>query len=319
MRKMRNPLRVKSLADPFLHQLYLTKTLGFSGVFVIEFLRTSVIMIMFRGIGLKINFTKMKKITSTDNLEIKNIIKLKKSRERKKQGLIVIEGRHEISMAMLAGVKIKTLYVSSDFSSDMNFKLDVSCCTEVSEEVFKKISSRENPDGYLAVAATETKDLEKIKLSQSPLIVILDGTEKPGNIGAIIRTCDAVKADVILVCGQADVYNQNTIRASLGTVFTKQVVVCPIENAVAWLKKNKIRIFATSLEAKEYHTEKDYRKSVALVIGAEHEGISRHWLNAGADLIKIPMLGKIDSLNASVSAGVVLYEIIRQRLIDKPV
>jgi RNA methyltransferase, TrmH family len=260
----------------------------------------------------------MKKIASSENTEIKNIIKLKKSRERKKQGLIVVEGRHEISMAISGGVKIKMLYMSSDYSSDMNFKIDVSCCTEVSEEVFKKISSRENPDGYLALASVKELELEKIKLSANPLIVILDGIEKPGNIGAIIRTCDAVKADTILICGsKGDIYNQNTIRASLGTVFTKQVLTCSTENAIGWLKKNNIAIFATSLEAKEYYTEKDYTKSVALVIGAEHEGISKHWLNAGALLIKIAMLGKIDSLNASVSAGVTLYEVLRQRTVDK--
>jgi RNA methyltransferase, TrmH family len=262
----------------------------------------------------------MKKIVSSENAEIKNIIKLKKPRERKKQGLIVIEGRHEISMAVSAGTKIKMLYVSSDFSSDINFKIDISCCTEVSKEVFKKMSSRENPDGYFALAYVKERGLEKIRLSVSPLIVILDGVEKPGNIGAIIRTCDAVKADAILICGsQNDIYNQNTIRASLGTVFTKQVVLCSSEKAIDWLKKNNIKMFATSLDAKESYTEKDFRKSTALVIGAEHEGISKHWINAGADLIKIPMLGKIDSLNASVSAGVAMYEILRQRTIDKHV
>jgi RNA methyltransferase, TrmH family len=284
-------------------------------------LHTNVIIVLPEEQQKKLNiFYQMKKITSAENSEIKNIIKLKKPRERKQRGLIVVEGRHEISMAVSAGIKIKMLYVSSDFSSDMNFEIDLSCCTEVSEGVFKKISSRENPDGFLALALMKELELERIKLSANPLIVILDGIEKPGNIGAIVRTCDAVKADTILICGsQSDVYNQNTIRASLGTIFTKQIAVCSVENAIFWLKKNNISICATSLEAKKNYTERDYRKSLALVIGAEHEGISKQWLKAGADLIKIPMLGKIDSLNASVSAGVVLYEVVRQRLIDKQV
>jgi len=263
-------------------------------------------------------------ITSSQNPKIKEVIKLRKANQRKKSDLIIIEGEKEIGLALAAGVKIKELFVAPNiinsplergrgvFSSRTNV-IDV---TELSSEVFSKISFRENADGYLSLAKPRYLSLEKIKLSKSPLVVILESVEKPGNLGAILRTCDAAGADALIVIDQqTDIYNPNVIRSSLGTVFTKQVVVADFTDVQSWLKKNKIKSYAATPNTDQYFTEMDFRGATAIVIGTEHEGLSDKWLEAADCKIKIPMFGKIDSLNASVSAAVLLYEAVRQRMI----
>jgi len=255
-------------------------------------------------------------ITSTQNQAIKELIKLKKSRERKKQGYIIIEGRHEIFLAQSANVKIEKFFVCEDFSSDENFNviLKETRAEKVSNEVFLKISNRENPDGYLAVAKAPELSLEMIKLSKTPLVVILEAVEKPGNIGAIIRTADAVGADAIIINDpKTDIYSPNIIRASLGSIFNKQIVVADRKSTVKWLKMNKILSYATTPAAKKVYFDCNFAKASAFLIGTEHEGLSQEWQAAADDKIKIEMNGRIDSLNASVCAAVVLFEAVRQR------
>ncbi len=258
----------------------------------------------------------MEKITSLQNPKIKQIIKLKKARERKKNNLIIIEGRHEINMALTGGVNIVELYKCKDFPSDENFKVNVEerKIIKVSKEVFNKISMRDNPDGFLALAKRQELELDKIKLSKNPLIVILESVEKPGNLGAVIRTADAAGVDAIILCdSKTDIYNPNVIRASLGAVFTKQVVECATAEAQAWLRKNNIKSLATTPDTNQLYTEADYSGPSAVVTGAEHEGLSKEWLENADQKIKIPMKGSIDSLNASASAAVVVFEVVRQR------
>ena len=256
----------------------------------------------------------MKKIISINNPEIKNIIKLKKARERKRQGLILVEGRHEVFLARESGLDIKKLYYSSEFVSDENFKIETDDVVEVEKEIFKKISLREKPDGYLGLFYAKEFELEKVKLGKNPLVIVLEAVEKPGNLGAILRTADAVQADAVLVCNlQTDIFNPNVIRASLGTVFTNQLVVCSSSEAISWLKKNGIKIFSTTPEASVLYFEANFSESVAIIVGTEHEGLSQIWLDEADKKIKIPMLGRVDSLNVSVSAGVVVYEARRQR------
>lgn len=258
----------------------------------------------------------LKQISSLQNSGIKDLIKLKKTRERRKQNLTIIEGRHEISLALESGLKVKKLFRCEDFSSDNNFAVGIS--DEVTElttrEVFEKISIRENPDGYLALAETPILELKKVKLKKNPLVVILEAVEKPGNIGAIIRSADATGVDVIIINdAKTDIYNPNIIRASLGSIFGKQIVLASREETVSWLKANKIKSYAMAPAAKKEYIKCDFSEPCAFVIGTEHEGLSDEWLGRVDEKIKIKMAGKIDSLNASVSAALVLFEAVRQR------
>lgn len=256
----------------------------------------------------------IKKITSLKNEEIKNIIKLKKQRERKKQKLILIEGKHEISMAVDSGMEIIKLYHSPEFASDENFFINDAETVIIKKEVFKSLSQRENPDGYLAVAKPKKIDFDSIMLSKSPLIIILENVEKPGNIGAVLRTADAVNADVVIVCDpKTDIYNPNVIRASLGTVFSNQVLTCTSKAAINFLKSKKIKIISATLKGKKIYTDTNLNQPLALVMGNEHSGVTTEWIRNSSELVKIPMLGKIDSLNVSVSTAIIIYEALRQR------
>lgn len=254
------------------------------------------------------------KIDSPQNEKIKNIVKLRgSSQERKKQGLFIIEGRREISLALAGGVEIENLFYCLDYV-EQKPEIVEEKIVEVSEKVFSKISLRENPDGLLAIAKIKELKLENIKLSAKPLLIILEAVEKPGNLGAILRTADAVGANAVIINDSGtDVYNPNVIRASQGTAFTVPVIVSTINDTVKFCKKNKIKIFAAMPEAKIEYTKVDYTGGSAILLGAEDKGLSQEWLKAADEKIKINMRGKINSLNVSVSAAVILFEALRQR------
>ncbi|MFH1744776.1 MAG: TrmH family RNA methyltransferase [bacterium] len=255
----------------------------------------------------------MKKITSLQNEEIKKIIKLKKARERAKLNLIIIEGKKELSLARIGGMKIEKIYFCPDYAGKMKFS-EKEELIELEKNIFDKISFRENPDGVIALASPRRLSLENIDLSANPLLVILENIEKPGNLGAILRSADAARADAVIVCGdKCDIYNPNVIRASLGTVFTNQVATCSTSEVIEWLKEKEIKIFAAFPGADKIYTKADYDSPSAIVVGTEHEGLSNIWAREFTEKIKIPMLGKIDSLNASVSTAVILFEALRQR------
>jgi len=252
-------------------------------------------------------------ITSIQNPHIKNVVKLRKASERKKQNLIIIEGQKELRLAQMAGLQFTTLYYSSELAGQNNLE-SIAVCEEVSKKVFLKISYRENPDGFLALAKPRHLSLERVKLSASPLIIVLENVEKPGNLGAVLRTGDAVRADAVIVCApRTDIYNPNVIRASLGTVFTSQVLAGSSREIISWLKQKGIKIYASTPGGASAYTKADYHGPCAIVIGAEHSGLSDTWLEEADQRIRIPMHGQIDSLNASASAAVILYEAIRQR------
>ncbi|MBU4216270.1 RNA methyltransferase [Candidatus Parcubacteria bacterium] len=257
-------------------------------------------------------------LTSKDNQKIKDIIKLRKSAKRKKDDLIIVEGRKEIGLALKSGLKPEQLFYSLEFEKEARFPdWNVASFTEVievSQDIFAKIAFRETPDGYLATFKPLRLGLSEVKLSVSPFVVILESIEKPGNLGAILRTCDAAGVDAVIVADQrTDIYNPNVIRSSLGTVFTEQIVSDTFENIIEWLELHKIKTFAATPDTKLLFTEADYNEPTAILIGTEHEGLSAKWLEMANYKIKIPMKGKMDSLNASVSAGVVIYEVVRQR------
>jgi TrmH family RNA methyltransferase len=184
----------------------------------------------------------------------------------------------------------------------------------VSKEVFYKIAIRESTGGILAVAEQKTHRLDGIQLSKNPLILILEGVEKPGNLGAVLRTADAAAVDAVIICDpQTDFYNPNVIRSSVGCVFTNQLAAASSDETIEWLKKNNISIYCTYLKASKPYHQTDFTQPSAIVMGTEATGLSDVWVKNSKANIIIPMLGKIDSMNVSNAAAVVVYEAMRQR------
>lgn len=254
------------------------------------------------------------RIESTDNQKIKNVVNLRESSgERKKQNLFLIEGYREISLALKARIEIENLFYCSEYTKQ-ELIIDKEKTIEVAKKVFDKISYRENPDGFLAVAKVREVKLKNLQLSTRPLIVILEAVEKPGNLGAILRTADAAGVDAVIINDpKTDVYNPNVIRASQGTIFTVPTVLSSVNETVEFCKKHGIKMFATTPAAKKQYTEVNYNSGCAIIMGAEDQGLSNQWLAAVEEKIKIKMRGKIDSLNVSVSTAIVLFEALRQK------
>ena len=257
------------------------------------------------------------KITSTQNPKVKSLLALEKPRERRKQQLFIIEGKKEIGLALEAGYKIGNLFFCDEIVTRAEleeFPLEDKLLIPVSKEVFDKIAIRESTGGLLAVAEQKTHRLEDIKLKSNPLILILEGVEKPGNLGAVLRTADAANVDAVIICDpQTDFYNSNVIRSSVGCVFTRQIAASSSEETIAWLKKNNISIFCTYLKASKPYHQTDFTKPSAIVMGTEATGLSDIWVKNSTTNIIIPMLGKIDSMNVSNATAVVVYEAMRQR------
>lgn len=268
----------------------------------------------------------MKRITSLQNEIIKNVIKLNKAGERKKQNLFIVEGYRELRLCIKAGYEIVRLLVcdkssefgvrSSEYSElqTLNLKPETLNLIEVSETIYSRLAYRENIDGVIAIVKIRENRLSDIKLTDNPLVIVLETVEKPGNLGAILRTADASNVDAVIICdNQTDIYNPNTVRASLGTIFTNQIVCCSNEEALKWLKHNKIKTYATSLKSSKMYYDCNLKKATAVLMGSEAFGITDFWYKNSDELIKIPMKGKVDSLNVSVSTAIVIYEAIRQR------
>ncbi len=260
----------------------------------------------------------MKKIDSLRNDNIKKIIKLRKANNRKKENIIIIEGKKEIELALASGWSFLEFYFDREKAKKIDLNFPINNIIEVSHEVFKKISYRDKPDGYLALAHPHRIELKDIKLRENPLILILEKVEKPGNLGALLRTADATGVDLIILNeSQTDIYNPNVIRASRGAVFTVPIINMSVQEIKAFFKKNKIKSFGATGRAKNNYTDMNFKESSAILLGAENVGLSQEWLSEADELIRIPMQGKIDSLNVSVAGAVIIYEIIRQRSIKK--
>lgn len=255
-------------------------------------------------------------IVSTSNPRIKNVIKLKeKPSERKAQGLVVVEGAREILRAKENNYEIRTLFICDAVNQKRNKEVLVNIhhLVRVNKEVFEKIAYRENSDGLLALVSPRRFRLSDLRLSDNPLLIILESVEKPGNLGAMVRTADGAGADAVIVCDpRTDVYNPNAIRSSIGCVFSKQVVAASTEEVQKFLQDRNIRPFAASLKGKKSYTEVNLAGPCAIVFGTEAHGLSASWLDS-SEQVKIPMLGKVDSLNVSASCAVLVYEAVRQR------
>jgi TrmH family RNA methyltransferase len=258
-------------------------------------------------------------ITSLQNPAIKNIVKLSKSKERLGQQLFVIEGARELSLALQSDYRVESLYVCPELFDKTKYPevldaLPEAALFEISPAVFAKIAYRENSDGIVALAKPKSHSLSDIRLSDNPFVIILEAVEKPGNLGAVLRTADAAAVDAVIICDpQCDLYNPNVIRSGVGGLFTVQTAVCSSEEAFAWLRANGISAYAAELQASAFYQDTDFRQPSAIVMGTEADGLSAFWLGNVTKRIKIPMRGKIDSLNVSVSTAVITFEAMRQR------
>lgn len=254
-------------------------------------------------------------ISSFHNPRIKEILSLKRGREREKEKLILVEGRREIESARSGGAEIKKIFYCPELAGrDLSANLKKSEIFSVPPSVFKKISYREHPDGILAVAVPPQLKLKDLKLSSRPFLVILETVEKPGNLGAILRSAEACGAEAVIINDfQTDIYNPNVVRASLGAVFLLPAIKASREETKKWLKEKKINVLAATPAGKKNYAEVNWEKPAAILLGAEDKGLSNFWLREADEKIKIPMKGKIDSLNVSVSAAILLFEAWRQR------
>lgn len=252
-------------------------------------------------------------ITSKTNPKIKNVVKLQKSSERREQNRIIIEGRREIERALACGFVIDTLFVCNELGAQSS-ELKANVIEEVSLEVFEKIAYREGSDGLLAVAIPRYSDLKDFKPKKNPLVIVLETVEKPGNLGAVMRTADAAGVDAVIIADpRTDLFNPNAIRASIGTIFSVPLFACSSEECIKWLKENDITIYCTYLKASIDYLDADFRKGSAIVMGTESTGISDIWVEAADQNLIIPMNGIADSLNVSVTTAIVVFEAIRQR------
>ena len=253
-------------------------------------------------------------ITSLQNPRVKHIVKLRDDkRQRKADGVMLVEGFDEIQLALSAGHTPQTLLSAPELVSRQMDGVSTETLT-VNRAVFEKISYRENPDGWLAVFPIPQTTLDDLKLSASPLVIVAESIEKPGNLGAILRTADAAGVDALLVCDpRVDLWNPNVVRASRGAVFTVPTVEGNNASALEWLKTQKVRILAATPPADMTYSDVDLRAPVAIAVGTEDEGLTDFWLS-NADLqVKIPMIGKVNSLTVSVSTALIVSEAVRQR------
>ena len=260
-----------------------------------------------------------KQISSTQNKTVKQILQLQeKSRNRRKEGLFVIEGIREIQLAQKANYQLEAIYLCKGVFDEENlekFTFSEDQLTEITQEVYQKIAYRSSTEGILAVAKIKTHDLKAIQFtSKNPLILVAEAPEKPGNIGAILRTADAAKVDTVIIANpKTDLYNPNIIRSSVGCVFTNQIATGSTSEIIQFLKEKEIAIYSAILQESDLYTKQDFTKATAIVVGTEADGLSEEWRINSTQNIHIPMQGEIDSMNVSVAAGILIFEAKRQR------
>lgn len=259
----------------------------------------------------------MKQITSIQNPFVKSLLQLQeKAKARRQSGMFLIEGQREIELAFKGGYELETVLFLPEMVSEKQFgKLAPSAeYIEISREVYQKLAYRDTTEGIIAVAKSKKLALADLKLSANPLLLIAEAPEKPGNIGAILRTADAAKLDAVIIANpKGDLYNPNIVRSSVGCLFTNQVATGTTEEIIAFLNEKKINCYCATLQnATSYHTQ-DYTQPTALVVGTEATGLTQAWRDAATQNIIIPMQGEIDSMNVSVAAAILIFEAKRQR------
>ena len=263
-----------------------------------------------------------RQIVSPQNTTIKQLYQLReKSRNRKKEQLFLIEGIQETLLALKGGYSVVDVYICPDIFPVQDFEyqfsdfLSLLSITKISLEVYQKLAYRTSTEGLLATAKWQNLSLEKLNFNtKNPLILVAEAPEKPGNIGALLRTADAANADAVIIANpKTDIYNPNIIRSSVGCVFTNSIATGTSTEIIAYLKTHNINIYAAILQEALPYTTQDYTKSSALIVGTEHKGLSNDWRIASTQNIIIPMHGSVDSMNVSVAAGILIFEAKRQR------
>ena len=287
----------------------------------------------------------METITSAQNPKIKNLLLLQeKSKARREQGLFVVEGRRELEHCLEAGFTVRTVFVCPEIfgsidsaenyflcsspknqfpaesralgAEGMSYRAlaSVSQIIEIPETLYRKVAYRESTEGIMAEVEYKELKLEDLRLPENPLVMVLESVEKPGNLGAVLRSADAAGVDAVIFCDPlTDLYNPNLIRASIGAVFTVPTVTASSEEAIAFLQERGIQILTAQLQDSSLYYDVDMRRGTALVMGTEATGLTDLWRKAASAHIRIPMLGRLDSLNVSVSAAILLFEAVRQR------
>lgn len=253
-------------------------------------------------------------ISSIQNPKIKLLTALqRKSAERRSRGVFVVEGQRELQHCVEAGFEVESLFVCKElFTGDFDVKN--AAVYTVSPKVYEHIAYRGSTEGVVAVVKCRERSLDDLQLGETPLIIVVESVEKPGNLGAVLRSADAAKADAVIVCDPlTDLYNPNLIRASIGAVFTVPVVACDSSACIDFLKSKNIQILTAQLQDSSLYYETDMRRGIAIVMGTESTGLTQQWRLAADAHIRIPMLGRLDSLNVSVSAAILLFEAVRQR------
>ena len=259
----------------------------------------------------------MKQITSIQNPYIKTLVQLQeKAKARKQSGTFLMEGKREIAIAIKGGYEIETLLFYPEICSENDARQlsDNAELVEINKEVYQKLAYRDTTEGILAVAKTKSMQLSDLNLSDNPLILIAEAPEKPGNIGALLRTADAANLDAVIVANpKSDLYSPNIVRSSVGCLFTNQIATGTTTEIIAFLKEKKINFYCATLQnSTSYHTQ-DYTTPTALVVGTEATGLTNEWREAATQNIIIPMQGEIDSMNVSVAAAILIFEAKRQR------
>ena len=266
----------------------------------------------------------MKQITSSKNPFIKSLILLQeKAKARKQSGTFLIEGMREIELAIKGNYEIETiLFLSELISIQQITEIVIPSAVEgnqinlieISKEVYQKLAYRETTEGILAVAKTKSLAIAALQLPENSLILIMEAIEKPGNIGAVLRTCDAANVDAVIIANpKTDLYNPNIVRSSVGCLFTNQIATGTTEEVIDFLIQHKINFYCATLQnSTSYHTQ-DFTTPTALVVGTEATGLTQLWREKATQNIIIPMQGEIDSMNVSVAAAILIFEAKRQR------
>jgi TrmH family RNA methyltransferase len=265
---------------------------------------------------------KIESITSAQNPKIKTLLELQdKSKARRREGLFVVEGQRELMHCISMGYQVHTIFVCMDILSEVALQeIDEALnggrysIFSIPKHIYEKVAYRGSTEGVIAELRCRSHSLEDLNVKENPLVVVLESVEKPGNLGAILRSADASGVDAVIVCDPlTDLYNPNLIRSSIGGIFTVPTAAATSEETIKWLKDKGIKIYTAQLQDSEWYYDTDMTKGTAIVMGTEATGLTDAWRKAADAHIKIPMLGKLDSLNVSVSAAILMYEAVRQR------
>jgi len=260
-------------------------------------------------------------LTSLKNPKVKYVYKLRNRRFREKEQKTLLEGYRELTRSSEYGMKVlEVYYCPSMFLGENEFPLLESLreqgikTYEVTEPILEKIAYRERPEGLIAIAQIQSHTLEDIPVVENGLYLIAESIEKPGNLGSILRSADASGVNGIILCDKCtDIYNPNVIRASTGALFSVPLAECTAQEAFDWVRENNIKVLAATPHTDNIHTDADMTQSVAIAVGTEQSGLTDFWMNEADIKVKIPMLGKIDSLNVATATTIMLYEAARQR------